>query len=186
MKKYKWEQEQISNMKDYIARFGHGSAKLARQAQVGGEMDSAGELRGTLCGGVELRTSSKRVLDWDVSLAKPLGRVPQPHYVACGKLGPHQLSPASCIPPSSTSPATSLPLLLSVTSEARSSFHILCLLPFPLTANAFSSSTRFFFPSSSEDGPIRGNSVSHILPCFLSSLACRARRRFWPRWCARG
>lgn len=35
MKKYKWEQEQIANMKDYIARFGHGSAKLARQAQVG-------------------------------------------------------------------------------------------------------------------------------------------------------
>lgn len=34
MKKYKWEQEQIKDMKEYIARFGHGSAKLARQAQV--------------------------------------------------------------------------------------------------------------------------------------------------------
>jgi ATP-binding cassette subfamily F protein 2 len=33
MKKYKWEQDQIANMKEYIARFGHGSAKLARQAQ---------------------------------------------------------------------------------------------------------------------------------------------------------
>lgn len=33
MKKYKWEQDQISHMKNYIARFGHGSAKLARQAQ---------------------------------------------------------------------------------------------------------------------------------------------------------
>ncbi len=33
MKKYKHEQDQIANMKDYIARFGHGSAKLARQAQ---------------------------------------------------------------------------------------------------------------------------------------------------------
>jgi len=33
MKKFKWEQEQIAHMKDYIARFGHGSAKLARQAQ---------------------------------------------------------------------------------------------------------------------------------------------------------
>ena len=33
MKKYRWEQEQISHMKEYIARFGHGSAKLARQAQ---------------------------------------------------------------------------------------------------------------------------------------------------------
>lgn len=33
MKKFKWEQDQIANMKNYIARFGHGSAKLARQAQ---------------------------------------------------------------------------------------------------------------------------------------------------------
>lgn len=33
MKKYKWEQAQIAHMKEYIARFGHGSAKLARQAQ---------------------------------------------------------------------------------------------------------------------------------------------------------
>ena len=33
MKKFKWEQEQIKDMKEYIARFGHGSAKLARQAQ---------------------------------------------------------------------------------------------------------------------------------------------------------
>lgn len=33
MKRYNWEQAQISHMKDYIARFGHGSAKLARQAQ---------------------------------------------------------------------------------------------------------------------------------------------------------
>ena len=33
MKKYNWEQEQIKHMKEYIARFGHGSAKLARQAQ---------------------------------------------------------------------------------------------------------------------------------------------------------
>ncbi|KAK9809880.1 hypothetical protein WJX72_000914 [[Myrmecia] bisecta] len=33
MKKFNWEQDQIANMKEYIARFGHGSAKLARQAQ---------------------------------------------------------------------------------------------------------------------------------------------------------
>jgi ATP-binding cassette subfamily F protein 2 len=32
-KRYQWEQNQIAHMKDYIARFGHGSAKLARQAQ---------------------------------------------------------------------------------------------------------------------------------------------------------
>ncbi|KAH8010151.1 hypothetical protein HPB51_025422 [Rhipicephalus microplus] len=33
MKRYNWEQSQIAHMKNYIARFGHGSAKLARQAQ---------------------------------------------------------------------------------------------------------------------------------------------------------
>jgi len=33
MKKYQSEQNAIADMKDYIARFGHGSAKLARQAQ---------------------------------------------------------------------------------------------------------------------------------------------------------
>jgi len=33
MKRYHWEQDQIAHMKDYIARFGHGSAKLARQAK---------------------------------------------------------------------------------------------------------------------------------------------------------
>uniref|UniRef100_A0A0D3HAC4 ABC transporter domain-containing protein n=1 Tax=Oryza barthii TaxID=65489 RepID=A0A0D3HAC4_9ORYZ len=33
MKQYRWEQDQIASMKEYIARFGHGSAKLARQAQ---------------------------------------------------------------------------------------------------------------------------------------------------------
>jgi ATP-binding cassette, subfamily F, member 2 len=32
-KQYRWEQEQIKAMKEYIARFGHGTAKNARQAQ---------------------------------------------------------------------------------------------------------------------------------------------------------
>merc|ERR1719468_1060345 len=32
-KRYQWEQDQIAHMKNYIARFGHGSAKLTRQAQ---------------------------------------------------------------------------------------------------------------------------------------------------------
>lgn len=32
-KRYQKEQEEIAHMKNYIARFGHGSAKLARQAQ---------------------------------------------------------------------------------------------------------------------------------------------------------
>jgi ATP-binding cassette, subfamily F, member 2 len=33
MKQYKWEQDQIKSMKEYIARFGHGTAKNAKQAQ---------------------------------------------------------------------------------------------------------------------------------------------------------
>lgn len=33
MRRFQWEQNQIKSMKEYIARFGHGSAKLARQAQ---------------------------------------------------------------------------------------------------------------------------------------------------------
>jgi ATP-binding cassette subfamily F protein 2 len=33
MKKYEWEQAQVAHIKDYIARFGHGSAKLAAQAK---------------------------------------------------------------------------------------------------------------------------------------------------------
>ncbi len=33
MKQYNWEQAQIAEMKNYIARFGHGSSKLAKQAQ---------------------------------------------------------------------------------------------------------------------------------------------------------
>jgi len=33
MKNYAWEQDKIKKMKDFIARFGHGSKKLARMAQ---------------------------------------------------------------------------------------------------------------------------------------------------------
>jgi len=33
MKQFAWEQDQIAHMKEYIARFGHGSAKLAAQAK---------------------------------------------------------------------------------------------------------------------------------------------------------
>lgn len=33
MRQFKWEQDQMKHMKDFIARFGHGSAKLARQAK---------------------------------------------------------------------------------------------------------------------------------------------------------
>merc|ERR1712126_553058 len=33
LKQYQWEQAKIAEYKDFIARFGHGTAKLARQAQ---------------------------------------------------------------------------------------------------------------------------------------------------------
>ena len=33
MKRHNWQQGQIKHMKEYVARFGHGSAKLAKQAQ---------------------------------------------------------------------------------------------------------------------------------------------------------
>lgn len=33
MKRFEWQQNQIKSMKEYIARFGHGHKKLARQAQ---------------------------------------------------------------------------------------------------------------------------------------------------------
>lgn len=33
MKRYKWEQDQIKSMKQYIAKFGHGTSKNAKQAQ---------------------------------------------------------------------------------------------------------------------------------------------------------
>mmetsp|Transcript_21797 Transcript_21797/g.21960 ORF Transcript_21797/g.21960 Transcript_21797/m.21960 type:complete len:927 (+) Transcript_21797:62-2842(+) len=32
-KRYKWEQDQIKQMKEYVAKFGHGTAKNAKQAQ---------------------------------------------------------------------------------------------------------------------------------------------------------
>lgn len=33
MKQYNWEQDQIKSMKEYVARFGHGTSKNAKQAQ---------------------------------------------------------------------------------------------------------------------------------------------------------
>ncbi|EJK60424.1 hypothetical protein THAOC_19229, partial [Thalassiosira oceanica] len=33
LKQYNWEQDQIKSMKEYIARFGHGTSKNAKQAQ---------------------------------------------------------------------------------------------------------------------------------------------------------
>lgn len=33
IKRYKWEQDQIKSMREYVARFGHGTSKNAKQAQ---------------------------------------------------------------------------------------------------------------------------------------------------------
>lgn len=70
MKQYQWEQDQISHMKNYIARFGHGSAKLARQAQ-----SKEKTLAKMVAGGLTERVSS----DHSVSFNFPsCGNIPPP------------------------------------------------------------------------------------------------------------
>lgn len=68
-RQHDWEQDQMQHMKDYIAKFGHGSAKLARQAQ-SKEKTLARMVRGGL---TESVTSDK-----SVSI----------RFVPCGKLPP--------------------------------------------------------------------------------------------------
>ncbi|RWS07657.1 ATP-binding cassette sub-family F member 2-like protein [Dinothrombium tinctorium] len=70
MKRYNWEQAQIAHMKDYIARFGHGSAKLARQAQ--SKEKTLGKM---VAGGL----TEKVVIDKTVQFYFPsCGRIPPP------------------------------------------------------------------------------------------------------------
>ncbi|XP_071102777.1 ATP-binding cassette sub-family F member 2-like [Haliotis cracherodii] len=69
MKRYKWEQDQISHMKNYIARFGHGSAKLARQAQ-----SKEKTLKKMVDGGLTERVTSDKTLSF--------------YFPSCGKLPP--------------------------------------------------------------------------------------------------
>lgn len=59
MKKFRWEQEQMQHMKDYIARFGHGSAKLARQAQ-----SKEKTLKKMVDGGLTEKVSSDKTLEF--------------------------------------------------------------------------------------------------------------------------
>ncbi|XP_078572038.1 ATP-binding cassette sub-family F member 2-like [Branchiostoma floridae x Branchiostoma japonicum] len=69
-KRYKWEQDQIKHMKSYIARFGHGSAKLARQAQ-----SKEKTLKKMVDGGL----TEKVVLDQTLTFYFPeCGKVPPP------------------------------------------------------------------------------------------------------------
>lgn len=60
MKRYRWEQDQIGHMKNYIARFGHGSAKLARQAQ-----SKEKTLRKMVDGGLTERVLSDKTLSFE-------------------------------------------------------------------------------------------------------------------------
>ncbi|KAL4222909.1 ATP-binding cassette sub- F member 2 [Mactra antiquata] len=69
MKQYRWEQDQISHMKNYIARFGHGSAKLARQAQ-----SKEKTLKKMVEGGLAEKVASDKTLSF--------------YFPSCGKLPP--------------------------------------------------------------------------------------------------
>ncbi|ESO86252.1 hypothetical protein LOTGIDRAFT_167298 [Lottia gigantea] len=70
MKKYKSEQDQIAHMKNYIARFGHGSAKLARQAQSKEKV-----LKKMVDGGLTEKVSR----DYSISFVFPsCGKIPPP------------------------------------------------------------------------------------------------------------
>ena len=68
-KRYQWEQDQIAHMKNYIARFGHGSAKLARQAQ-----SKEKTLQKMVDGGLTERVVADRLLSFS--------------FPDCGKLAP--------------------------------------------------------------------------------------------------
>lgn len=69
MKQYQWEQDQIAHMKNYIARFGHGSAKLARQAQ-----SKEKTLAKMVAGGLTEKVSKDRSLTF--------------YFPDCGKIPP--------------------------------------------------------------------------------------------------
>merc|ERR1719468_544516 len=70
MKQFNWEQDQIAHMKNYIARFGHGSAKLARQAQ---------SQEKTLKKMVDNGLTEKVVQDRTISFSLPsCGEIPPP------------------------------------------------------------------------------------------------------------
>lgn len=70
MKQYNWEQDQIQHMKNYIARFGHGSAKLARQAQ-----SKEKTLAKMVAGGLTERAVDDKVLNF---CFPSCGKIPPP------------------------------------------------------------------------------------------------------------
>jgi len=68
-KRYQWEQDQIAHMKNYIARFGHGSAKLARQAQ-----SKEKTLAKMVAGGLTEKVKSDKILSF--------------YFYSCGEIPP--------------------------------------------------------------------------------------------------
>eukprot|EP00096_Caligus_rogercresseyi_P007358 TRINITY_DN251_c0_g2_i1.p1 TRINITY_DN251_c0_g2~~TRINITY_DN251_c0_g2_i1.p1 ORF type:complete len:634 (+),score=248.05 TRINITY_DN251_c0_g2_i1:84-1985(+) len=68
-KRYQWEQDQIAHMKNYIARFGHGSAKLARQAQ-----SKEKTLAKMVAGGLTEKVATERNFSF--------------HFFSCGTIPP--------------------------------------------------------------------------------------------------
>ncbi|KAL6753118.1 P-loop containing nucleoside triphosphate hydrolase protein [Haematococcus lacustris] len=70
MKRFRQEQDQIQHMKDYIARFGHGSAKLARQAQ-----SKEKTLAKMVRGGLTEKVQSEKTVRLRFT---PVGKLPPP------------------------------------------------------------------------------------------------------------
>lgn len=70
MKRFNWEQDQITHMKNYIARFGHGSAKLARQAQ-----SKEKTLQKMMASGLTEKVVSDKTLSF---YFPPCGKIPPP------------------------------------------------------------------------------------------------------------
>merc|ERR1712142_1232226 len=69
-KRYEWEQDQIAHMKNYIARFGHGSAKLARQAQ-----SKEKTLQKMVASGLTEKVANDKTLSF---CFPPCGKIPPP------------------------------------------------------------------------------------------------------------
>ncbi|KAK2100966.1 ATP-binding cassette sub- F member 2 [Saguinus oedipus] len=70
MKWFHWEQDHIAHMKNYIARFGHGSAKLTQQAQ-----SKEKTLQKMTASGLTERVMSDKTLSFSFP---PRGKIPPP------------------------------------------------------------------------------------------------------------
>lgn len=67
MKLYKKEQEEIKDIKDFVARFGHGTAKMVRQAQSREKVLKKMEENGLTQPVESDRTSKVRRICWNAS-----------------------------------------------------------------------------------------------------------------------